>query len=137
MVTQDWFIFAVAAVVGLCYLGVYLLKQLRKKKDEEEFLQRYPDAVKLYYLAKDKRQTLEVPKVDGERPLTFKVKKDCGIYLVPGAVRKLNLICEVGAPGGNSKTVHTAVMERMVESQKNYGLEFDSEKGSFLLYPKQ
>ena len=124
---------AIAVIIGICYLGAHLWRRSRKRKTEGAFLHRYPNAVKLYFHTKDKRQSLDVPKVDGESPVKFKDKKDRGIYLVPGEMRKLNLLCEVAIPRTNTKTIHTAVQELMPEPQKTYKLEFDEEINGFLL----
>ena len=123
MDNQTLFLIAAVVVVCLCYLGAYLYRKSKQQRAEYDFLQRYPNAVKLYFQGSNKKRLLSVPKVDDENPTKCVEKKESGIFLVPGAVRKLNLLCEVVIPRTNAKTVYTAVQKYTPESGKTYALE--------------
>jgi thioredoxin-related protein len=124
------------ALFAICVLGVafdIFRQKAKREKAAREFLAEHPGAVKLYLHVQNKFQDLTIPKVNGAPPVYFKDNIGRGIYLVPGTVYELNLLCEISMPGsgGTKKQIYTDVLT--ITPRQSYRLEFDEAAKRFIL----
>jgi len=131
-----YILFVPLAIVLVVWTTISQNKKIKKLKTE--YLNRYPDAVRVFLLHHIgiTTETITVYNVDGEEPALFTEKMKSGFYLKPGK-SAVSVSYGNSRPGVMYKNVSktTDVVELVLEAEagKEYTLSFDKKSKEFEL----
>ena len=122
-------------IVGIVFS---ISKNSKYKKDKTNFLEKHPNASKIYEVINGVIVSggVEIHAIDGEVPVTFLETGKAGKYIAPGKHR-IQISASHTRPGIMYKTVtkSTGTIDKMVDIEPNssYELSYDRKTAEFSL----
>jgi len=128
---------AVMAIVSIGSIVYTITYYKKNKKDIAAFLERCPNAAKIYMTQKGAitSEVLQIISVNGDIPLNFNEGTKAGVYVEPSESIELELQYTYTRPGVMYKSVSesTGLVKREVEveANKSYKVGYDRKEQDF------